>query len=230
MEVEALLSDYGPSFAAFVVFGATHSIGAQDGFKRALGRVTGAFFVEHFWRLAYCVLSFAALYHVISPLHWGRNPDANVWLLDYPEWLWRGLVVAHLGSVAILYAAFVQSDYLEFWGVKQAWRGLRRALGRPPAGPGPALFGTDRLETGGLYGWVRHPMLSGGLLFLLTSGPSRNNLAFLVMYLLYMVLGGWFEERRLLRVFGDEYARYRREVGAFVPRARRLAVAIGAGR
>ena len=63
-------------------------------------------------------------------------------------------------------------------------------------------------------------MLAGGLLFLLTSGPSRNNLVFTVMYAIYMLIGGYYEERRMIRVFGDDYRRYRQRVGAYVPRLR----------
>jgi protein-S-isoprenylcysteine O-methyltransferase Ste14 len=41
------------------------------------------------------------------------------------------------------------------------------------------------------------------------------------MYLAYMLIGGYYEERRLIRIFGDDYLRYRRRVGAFTPRLRR---------
>jgi len=218
-----LVLRYWPSAAAFATFGALHSLGAQDGVKRALAGLIGPFAVEHFWRLAYCAASYAALYHLIGPLHWGRHPEADVWLVRYPEWLWRGLVVAHLGSIALLYSAFLQSDYLEFWGLRQAWRGVRIALGSTSVSAPRPAFGSERLVTGGVYGWVRHPMLSGGLLFLLTSGPSLNNLVFLVLYLAYMLIGGYYEERRLLRVFGERYRAYQHAVGAFVPRLRRPA-------
>lgn len=210
--------DYLPSLAAFAVFGWLHSLFAQDGFKHWLARRTGPFFVDHFWRLVYCVLSFVALYHVIGTLHWDSNPRGNYWLFDYPEWLWRIVLVTHLASVAVIWIAFLQSDYLEFWGVKQAWRGIRILAGRPARKATAALFGTERLVVDGLYGVVRHPMLAGGLLFLLTSGPSRNNLVFLCMYAAYMVIGARYEERRLLRVFGDRYRRYQEQVGAFAPR------------
>jgi protein-S-isoprenylcysteine O-methyltransferase Ste14 len=63
-------------------------------------------------------------------------------------------------------------------------------------------------------------MLIGGLLFLLTSGPSTNNLVFVGMYCIYMVIGAYYEERRLLRIFGDQYRSYRRNVGAFYPNLR----------
>jgi len=214
------MGDYWPSAAAFALFGLLHSVGARDSFKNALARWTGPFFVEHFWRLAYCGLSYAGLYHGVAALHWARHPDNDVWLIDYPDWLWQALTVLHLGSVALMYAAFLQSDYLEFLGLRQAWRGLRVWLGRPAPSP-VELFGTHRLVVSGVYAWIRHPMMAGGLLFLLTSGPSLNNLVFAAMYAAYMVVGSHYEDRRLARVFGDEYRRYRARVGAFFPRLRR---------
>ncbi len=214
-----LFADYWPSLTAFLLFGFLHSVGAQQGCKQWLQRRLGRSFVEHFWRLVYCIASYAFLYHVVGNLHWGMNPRSDFWVVEYPEWLWRILLLIHLSSIALVYVAFAQSDYLEFWGLRQAWHWLAARR----AGRGTKelrVFGTHRLVTGGLYGWVRHPMLSGGLLFLLTSGPSRNNVVFLGMYLSYMLVGAWYEEKRLLRIFGDDYRRYRMRVGAFVPRFR----------
>ncbi|MFQ5954152.1 MAG: NnrU family protein [Kiloniellales bacterium] len=218
MTLVSFLGDYGPSLAAFAAFGLLHSVGAQEPFKNALAGWTGQFFVEHFWRLVYCALSFVALYYGVSALHWARNVDYDVWLIDYPDWLWQLITLLHLLSIALLYVAFLQSDYLEFLGFRQAWRGLLAMLGRPSRRPELRLFGTHRLVVSGLYAWVRHPMMVAGLLFLLTSGPSLNNLIYTGMYATYMVIGGYYEERRMVRVFGPDYLRYRRRVGAFFPR------------
>lgn len=219
-----LLGDYWPSLISFALFGLLHSIGAQEPCKNALARWTSPFFVEHFWRILYCVLSYVALYYGVAALHWARNVENDVWLVPYPDWLWRIITVAHLGSIAWLYAAFLQSDYLEFLGLRQAWRGILALLGRPANVPPLELFGTHRLVVDGVYGWVRHPMMVAGLLFLLTSGPSLNNLIYTAMYAAYMVIGGYYEERRMIRVFGEDYRRYRRRVGAFFPRLKRRAV------
>ena len=219
MWLQAVLDDYGPSLAAFAAFALLHSIGARESGKNALARVLGRFFVDHFWRLVYCALSIYALYWGVASLHWARNPENDVWLVLYPEWLWQVVTVLHLGSIALLYVAFLQSDFLEFLGLRQAWRGLRVLLGRGEAPP-LELFGTDRLVVRGVYGWVRHPMLVGGLLFLLTSGPSLNNLIYTAMYTAYMLIGGYYEERRMLRIFGDEYRRYQERVGAYLPGVR----------
>ena len=217
----SLLDNYGAALLAFVLFAVFHSIAAHEPLKSALARWTSPFFVDHFWRLAYCALSFAALYGGVSALLWGRHAENDVWLIAYPEWLWQTLTALHLGSIGLLYAAFFQSDYLEFLGLKQAWRGLRALAGMAVVPTPVERFGSDRLVTTGVYAWVRHPMLAGGLLFLLTSGPSLNNLVYTAMYTSYMLIGGYYEERRLVRIFGEDYLRYRARVGAFCPRLRR---------
>ena len=221
MMVSSVMSDYGASIIAFAVFGLFHSIGAQEPFKQALARWTGSFFVDHFWRLVYCGLSYWALYYGVASLHWARNIEYDVWLVTYPDWLWQIIIVLHLASIALLYTAFLQSNYLEFLGLKQTYRGLLGILGRVPSKSDIKLFGTHRLEVKGVYGWVRHPMLVAGLLFLLTSGPSLNNIVYTAMYTGYMVIGGYFEERRMIKIFEDDYRRYQRQVGAFFPLFRR---------
>lgn len=218
MRLLPLVGDYWLSAVAFGLFGLLHSIGAREPFKDALARRTTPFLVEHFWRLLYCGLSYIALYYGIAALHWARHPENDVWLIVYPDWLWQVLTLLHLGSIALMYVAFLQSDYLEFLGFKQAWRGLVALLGRPARPPRPELFGTHRLVMNGVYAWVRHPIMVGGFLFLLTSGPSLNNILFTAMYATYMVIGGYYEDRRLARLFGDEYRRYRARVGPFFPR------------
>ncbi len=221
MTALSIVGDYWPSVAAFAVFGLLHSVGAQEPFKNALARWTSPFFVDYLWRLVYCGLSYWALYYGVATLHWARNIDNDVWLVAYPDWLWQIIVVLHLGSIVLLYAAFMQNDYLEFLGFKQAYRGLLTILGKAPPGPDLELFGTHRLEVRGVYGWVRHPMMVGGFLFLMTSGPSLNNIVYTALYTAYMVIGGYFEEKRMIKVFGEDYRRYQRQVGAFLPRAKR---------
>ena len=217
MTISSVFGGYGASIIAFAVFGLLHSIGAQEPFKNALTRWTGSFFVDHFWRLVYCGLSYWALYYGVAGLHWARNVEYDVWLVAYPDWLWQIAIVLHLGSIAFLYAAFLQSDYLEFLGLKQAYRGLLKIIDKDPMAPDVKLFGTHRLEVKGVYGWVRHPMMVAGLIFLVTSGPSLNNIIYTAMYTVYMVIGGYYEERRMIKIFEDDYRRYQRRVGAFFP-------------
>jgi len=215
--VLSALDDYGASIIAFTIFGLLHSVGAQEPFKKNLAGWVTPFFVDHFWRMIYCGLSYWALYYGIATLHWARNTEHDIWLITYPDWLWQVIVVLHLGSIAFLYSAFLQSNYLEFLGLKQAYSGLQKLFGKTTSCDNIELFGTHRLEVKGVYSWVRHPMMVAGFLFLLTSGPSLNNIVYLAMYFIYMLIGGYYEEKRMIKIFGDGYRRYQRRVGAFVP-------------
>jgi hypothetical protein len=71
---------------------------AREPFKRALGRWTNPSYIEHFRRVFYGALSFAALYYDVATLHWARHPENDVWLIVYPGWLWQAIKLLHLGS------------------------------------------------------------------------------------------------------------------------------------
>ena len=213
-----VVGDYWESLTAFFLFAGFHSLAAREPFKQALARSTSPFFVDHFWRLIYCAVSFVWYYQVIGTLHWGLHPGNDAWLVRYPDWSWQVITSIHVGSVVLIYAAFLQSDYLEFLGLRQAWLGVQALRGRANTYPPLRQFGAQRLEVSGVYGWVRHPMLVGGLLFLLTCRPTQNTLVFTLMYAAYMIVGSHYEERRLIQIFGPDYGAYRNRVGGFVPR------------
>lgn len=213
-----LVSQYWESLTAFFLFAVFHSVTAREPFKKGLAGWTSPFFVDHFWRLNYCLISFLWYFQVIGTLHWSLHPEYDVWLVTYPDWLWQTITAIHLVSVAVIYAAFLKSDYLEFLGLRQARGGVAAWLGRPKPRSSLKQFGLQRLEVSGIYGWVRHPMLVGGLLYLMTCRPTLNTLVFTLMYGLYMVVGSYYEERRLIQIFGRDYVAYRNRVGAFVPR------------
>jgi protein-S-isoprenylcysteine O-methyltransferase Ste14 len=75
-----------------------------------------------------------------------------------------------------------------------------------------------RLTTDGLYRFVRHPLYTAGLVFIwLLPIMTWNLLALNIGLTLYIVIGAYFEERKLLREFGDPYAEYRRRTPMLVP-------------
>ena len=155
MSFLSLLGHYWESMAAFGLFGLLHSAGAQEPCKNALARWFSRFFVDHFWRITYCALSYAALYYGIAALHWARNPDNDVWLFVYPDWLWQVILVLHLSSIGLLYVAFLQSDYLEFLGLRQAARGPGVLVGGTGGRGEGDVFGPHRPDGPGVCGWSR---------------------------------------------------------------------------
>lgn len=78
-----------------------------------------------------------------------------------------------------------------------------------------------RLATSGVYSYIRHPQYDGFIAVMfgfLLQWPTLLTLAmFPVLVYMYVRLAR-IEERESLAEFGDEYARYMREVPAFIPR------------
>ena len=75
----------------------------------------------------------------------------------------------------------------------------------------------------GLYRWVRHPLYSGGLLFIwLTPIMTTSILTLNIGLTVYIYIGSILEERRLKREFGAAYVQYQLDVPRIFPRIQLL--------
>jgi len=105
-------------------------------------------------------------------------------------------------SLLLLVVTLLQTDTLSFIGLRQ-------------------LFGSEKqgvLVTGGFYRFMRHPLYTFGLLFIwLTPAVTLNSLTVYIGATIYIIIGAYFEERKLLRDFGDAYAEYRRNTPMLIP-------------
>lgn len=71
----------------------------------------------------------------------------------------------------------------------------------------------------GLYRYIRHPLYFFGLIVLwLTPTSTLNSLIVRISFSIYLILGAFFEEKKLMREFGQEYIEYKRATPMFVPR------------
>ena len=201
------------TFLAFALF---HSVTAHEKFKAVITRFLSAFFVVHFWRLIYCVVSFWMLYYLFLPTLFQFNTTEL--LFEYPQWTWPIVAIVYLSGVAIAYMAFIQVGYFEFWGLKQAWQGIKMIAKKQKYEEPMKIAGVDRLEVHGIYKWIRHPMLTGGFLMALSQVPVSATVVYLVYYTVYMIIGGYYEEKRLIQNLGPQYLEYKKDVGAFFPK------------
>ena len=76
----------------------------------------------------------------------------------------------------------------------------------------------EDLKTTGLFKYVRHPLTSLLIITLwahasMTAGRLQWNLLFTA----YALIGTFFEERDLIRKYGQSYLEYRNDVPAFIP-------------
>jgi protein-S-isoprenylcysteine O-methyltransferase Ste14 len=176
---------------ALALWGIVHSILASNFVKDMLGG-------KSFFRLGYnlfAVLSFAPVLYLMKTL-----PDQIVYQIPAP---WSFLMAGgQIFSALMLLTAFLQTDSLSFIGLRQLFEKAAPA----------------QLVTRGLYRVVRHPLYTFGLLFIwLSANVSQNSLTLYIGATLYTLIGAYFEERKLLREFGDAYAAYREVTPMLIP-------------
>ena len=76
------------------------------------------------------------------------------------------------------------------------------------------------LVIAGMNKYVRHPLYSGTMLFVtgyFLWQPYVKNLLLLVMMMIYLVVGIWYEEKKLVKVYGEAYKKYQRTVKKMIP-------------
>ena len=184
--------------SAFAAWGIVHSLLASLALKDFFRKTFGDGFIR-LYRLGYNIFSALS----ILPILWLMwiLPNHTLYLIPAP---WKYLMLAGQGVAAfLLLYGVLQTDTLSFVGLRQ--------LVEPDGKPGT-------LVTSGLYRFVRHPLYSAGLLFLwLTATMTLNQLIVYICATIYIFIGAYFEERKLLREFGAAYAEYKAATPMIIP-------------
>jgi protein-S-isoprenylcysteine O-methyltransferase Ste14 len=182
------------------LFAVQHSGMARRAFKRRLTRVVSPT-VE---RSTYVLASTAAL----ALLLWQWRPivEPVVWSVEAGAAAKAIIGVFWLGWACVLVSTFL-INHFELFGLQQVFA---RVTGRNlPA----AQFRTPLF-----YRYVRHPIYLGFLLaFWAAPVMTAGHLLFAVATTGYILIGIWLEERDLVAQFGEQYLRYRRQVGMLLP-------------
>jgi protein-S-isoprenylcysteine O-methyltransferase Ste14 len=182
---------------AIAIWGIVHSLLASIPVKDIFRRMGGAGLMR-LYRLGYnifSVLSFLPILYLMMVL-----PDRSLYSVLAP---WSFLMLAGQGLAALLLIVGVlQTDTLSFVGLRQFFEEDK----------------SDQLVVHGLYRYVRHPLYTFGLLFIwLSPTVTLNSLTVYIAATVYTLVGAFFEERKLLREFGQSYANYQRVTPMLIP-------------
>ena len=185
------------------LFAVQHSVMARKWFKAWWTRIVP----RPVERATYVLFSSVAL--ILLFALW-RPLGGVVWSVEDPV----GRIVLRslfaFGWGLILYSTFL-INHFDLFGLRQVWRNL---LGQPES----AL----RFTTPGPYRLVRHPLYVGWLFaFWMTPAMTFAHLLFSIATTAYILLAIQFEERDLVREFGDTYEDYRRNVPMLIPSVRK---------
>jgi len=187
---------------ASILWGVIHSILASHWFKHRLKEWFGAQAFYKLYRFSYNVFALASIFPIMLMLL--EFPDKPLYNIPSP---WVYILTILQGMAAfVLIAGVMQTGALEFMGLAQLSSSYEDSR---PTG----------LVVDGVYAYVRHPLYSAGLVFIwLSPEMTFNRLALWLVFSIYIIVGAYFEEKKLLRDFGEEYAAYKARTPMLIPR------------
>jgi protein-S-isoprenylcysteine O-methyltransferase Ste14 len=202
----AIIAAYGILYAAIHSWLASQRM--KDWARRTMG--SGA---DRWYRLAYNALATVMLLPFLAMLVW--LPDQSLYVIP-PPWVWLTLLVQAVAAAGVVYGVWI-TDGWHFLGLRQLFQTDEHRSYSPP------------LAVYGLYRWVRHPLYFLGLVFMwLSPRMTVNTLALYAVFSVYLYVGTFFEERRLIAEFGDAYREYQRQVPRLLPWRGPVRVALSA--
>jgi protein-S-isoprenylcysteine O-methyltransferase Ste14 len=192
---EPTLPDYMEFTARFILFAAVHSLCASNRVKQIVSGFDGR--EPRFYRLVYNLVSFALLVWVMAAYR--RSP-----VLYFAPGIWSLVMYATQTVFAgIIFHCIRQTGAGDFLGIRQ--------FRHPDTQP---LW----LVTSGYYAHMRHPLYFYSTIFFILNPVMTGQWLLLTIYsLVYFIVGGLIEERRLLKSFGDEYRHYQQRVPFMIP-------------
>ncbi len=182
-----------------IVHSALISVTVTDFFKRALGDG------YRFYRLFFNAFSLGTLVPLLiysHSAHWRTELlfawEGHMRIFQY------GLIA--LAAILVMAAARHYS-MLQFLGIQQILE----------ARPGNAMTESGEFDSSGVLGVVRHPWYLALLILLWARDLNLTEIAINVVLSVYLLIGTFLEEQKLVFEFGDKYKAYQRQVSMFIP-------------
>lgn len=193
--VPALLINIG----LIVLFGLPHSLMARHSFKQWWTKIIPPAAERSTYMLQSGLMALLLIWQ------W-RPITQTVWHVENPPgrttiWglFWLGWLIAFISTLLI--------NHFELTGLQQVYAYMR--------GKTPALLS---FRTPFLYKIVRHPMQLGvTIAFWAAPHMTVGHLVFAIGMTSYILIGLYFEERDLVRRFGDTYRAYQRRTPKLIP-------------
>lgn len=187
------------NLALIALFGLQHSLMARKSFKQWWTNYVS----RPIERSTYVLFSTLAI--ILLLWLWQPIPE-TIWEVD-ASWLslilswgfWLGWLVLFLSTYMI--------DHFSLFGLRQAWSYWKDEEIQAPEFMEP-----------GFYKYVRHPLMLGFLIaFWSVPSMTAGHLLFSAGMTAYIVIGVYFEEKSMVRRFGEKYEDYRERVPKFFP-------------
>ena len=188
------------------IFAVSHSILASHKFKLEITKILGDKIA--FYRLFYNILSilfFMFIYFLLP------KPNYLIYDLTFPFDI--AIVILQIISGIFLIWAAEAINIKEFLGISQIIRFWKKEYSLDD------LDEKMELIVDGPFKYSRHPIYLFSSLFLILR-PTMDffYLVFLINMILYFYIGSYYEEKKLLTIFGNDYLEYQKNVPKIFPK------------
>lgn len=174
-----------------------HSFLISISFTKFIKEKTGPFY--SFFRLFYVVIS---VWLLIPLINYSNHFEKSVILpSDYP-WSVIRYTVSAAALAIFFWAFFLNYDVLSFFGIRQIMN-IRK----------PAAEGVkNEISNKGLLSIVRHPMYFALIVYLWSQTYTDTDIFVNALLTVYVIIGTFLEEKKLVLEFGESYINYKKEV------------------
>ncbi|WP_428739919.1 methyltransferase family protein [Sulfurimonas sp.] len=197
-----IVLEYNPliiDLLLLVLFGVQHSVMARAFFKNNLLSKLS----DTFKSATYCIASALCL---VAIVYFWQPIDGYLWKFEDGVMFWIFTTLYVLGWSFAFISTFL-IDHFELFGLHQGYRVLKN-LPEPPL----------KFQVRYFYKFVRHPIQLGTLIGLVaTPSMSYGHLLLSIGMLIYVLIGLYFEEKDLLKTFGQEYLEYKKTTPMLIP-------------
>ena len=185
-------------FSAVLLYGLVHSFLASLWFKERIQAWFGDA-GSRWYRFVYNLFAVISLLPVLALP--AVLPDRRLYVIPSP-WVYLSIAGQLLALLALAVGLF-QTGVWSFLGLRQLVDGQEKP---------------SQMVVEGLYRYVRHPLYTAGLVFIwLVPVMTVNILCLNLGLTVYLVVGAFFEERKLKREFREAYIRYQAQTPMFIP-------------
>jgi len=196
--LKKLITDYIILALLWIFYCVLHSVLAAAKWKSFLERNTGKLF--RYYRISYSIFFTITLFGILYFQYSFKSTQ-----------LFQSLVLKYISLLLLLLPGLLIMgiSIFKYFKLLSGIRSLYQA--KPSA----------HLKLEGIHKYVRHPLYLGTILFiwgLFFIFPMLNNLIAIIIITLYTLIGIQFEEKKLIKEFGNEYTEYIKKVPAIIPR------------
>ncbi len=183
-----------------LLFAVPHSVMARKSFKEWITRSLP----QPIERSTYVLQSGIFLFILV----WQWEPlGGNIWSITTGSPLYYGMYFLFFLGWIILFVSTFLINHFDLFGLRQTYMELIKQPYKPL-----------KFRIIAFYKYVRHPLYAGIILGLwATPHMTITHLVFAFLLTVYIVIGVLFEEKDLVKEFGEQYGNYKRNTPMLLP-------------